>query len=165
MTLSCYESLTCVGHSALSDSLHLYGLQTARLLCPWNSTGKNTGVGSQPLFQRIFLAQGLNLGLLHCRQILYLLSHQGIPVSKSQSDKNKVLNLISQPLKILITVNWINGYLLAAPQSNSQSTDLCTHTDPKYHVSLSARVSYLQVLYFLFQKFSTIKNCIALLLF
>ena len=81
MTLSCYESLTCVGHSALSDSLHLYGLQTARLLCPWNSTGKNTGVGSQPFFQRIFLAQGLNLGLLHCRQILYHLNHQGNLVS------------------------------------------------------------------------------------
>ena len=27
--------------------------------------------------QRIFLTQGLNPGLLHCRQILYLLSHQG----------------------------------------------------------------------------------------
>ena len=28
--------------------------------------------------KRIFLAQGLNPGLLHCRQILYCLSHQGI---------------------------------------------------------------------------------------
>ena len=33
----------------------------ARLLCPWNSPGKNTGVGSHPLFQGIFLTQGLNL--------------------------------------------------------------------------------------------------------
>ena len=32
---------------------------------------KNTGVGSQSLLQRIFSAQGSNLGLLHCRQILY----------------------------------------------------------------------------------------------
>ena len=30
--------------------------------------------------QRIFLTQGSNLGLLHCRQILYYLSHQGSPV-------------------------------------------------------------------------------------
>ena len=33
--------------------------------------------GSHSLLQRIFPSQGLNLGLLHCRQILYHLSHQG----------------------------------------------------------------------------------------
>ena len=33
--------------------------------------------GSHSLFQRIFPTQGLNLGLLHFRQILYHLSHQG----------------------------------------------------------------------------------------
>ena len=32
---------------------------------------KNTGVGCHALLQGIFLTQGLNLGLLHCRQILY----------------------------------------------------------------------------------------------
>ena len=40
---------------------------------------KNTGVRSLALLQRIFLTQGSNLGLLHCRQILYCLSHQGHP--------------------------------------------------------------------------------------
>ena len=30
------------------------GLQPARLLCPWDSPGKNTGVGSHSLLQRIF---------------------------------------------------------------------------------------------------------------
>ena len=38
---------------------------------------KNTGVGSLSLLQRIFPTQQLNSGLLHCRQILYQLSHQG----------------------------------------------------------------------------------------
>ena len=38
---------------------------------------KNTGVGSLSLLQRIFPTQELNLGLLHCRQILYQLSYQG----------------------------------------------------------------------------------------
>ena len=47
-----------------------------RLLCPWNSPGKNTGVGCHFLLQGIFLTQGLNLGLLHFRQIL---CHQGSP--------------------------------------------------------------------------------------
>ena len=37
--------------------------------------GKNTGVGSHFLLQGIFLTQGLNLGLLPGRQILYCLSH------------------------------------------------------------------------------------------
>ena len=41
---------------------------------------KNTGVGSHSLFQRIFLTQKSNLGLLHCRQILYQLSYQGSPI-------------------------------------------------------------------------------------
>ena len=38
--------------------------------------GKNTGVGSHCLLQGIFPTPGLNPGLLHCRQILYCLSHQ-----------------------------------------------------------------------------------------
>jgi len=46
---------------------------------PWNSPGQNTGVGSLSLFQGIFLTQGSNPGLPHCRQILYQLSHQGKP--------------------------------------------------------------------------------------
>ena len=41
------------------------------------SPGKNTGVGCHFLLQGIFSVQGLNLGLLHCRQILYRLCHQG----------------------------------------------------------------------------------------
>ena len=40
---------------------------------------KNTGVGSLSLHQQIFLTQELNCGLLHCRQILYELNHQGSP--------------------------------------------------------------------------------------
>ena len=47
-----------------------------RFLCPWNSPGKNTGVGCHALLQGIFLVQGLNTSLLHCRQVLYHLSHQ-----------------------------------------------------------------------------------------
>ena len=53
-----------------------------RLRCPWNSPGKNTAVSCHSLLQGISPTQGLNLGLLHCRQILYQLSHQKIPVGK-----------------------------------------------------------------------------------
>ena len=48
----------------------------SRLLCPWDFPGKNTEVGCHFLLQRIFLTQGSNSDLLHCRQILYHLSHQ-----------------------------------------------------------------------------------------
>ena len=47
--------------------------------CPWDSPGKNTWVGCHALLQGIFPAQGSNPSLLHCRQILYHLSHQGSP--------------------------------------------------------------------------------------
>ena len=41
--------------------------------CP----GENNGVGCHALLQGIFPTQGLIPGLMHCRQILYHLSHQG----------------------------------------------------------------------------------------
>ena len=49
---------------------------------PWNSPGQNTGVGSLSLLQGIFPTQGSNPVLLHCRQILYQLSHKGSPPKK-----------------------------------------------------------------------------------
>ena len=44
-----------------------------------DSPGKNTGAGCHTLLQGIFPSQGSNPGLLHCRQILYLLNYQGSP--------------------------------------------------------------------------------------
>ena len=46
---------------------------------PWDLPGKNTGLGCHFLLQGIFPTQGSNLGLLHCRWILYCLSPQGSP--------------------------------------------------------------------------------------
>ena len=48
-------------------------------VCPWNSPGQNTEVGSLSLLQGIFPTQGSNSGLPHCRRILYQLSHKGSP--------------------------------------------------------------------------------------
>ena len=62
------------GRSVVSNYLQLHGLYS-----PWNSPGQNTGVGSLSLLQGIFPTQGSNPGLLHCRWILYCLSHQGSP--------------------------------------------------------------------------------------
>ena len=70
---------TLVSRSVVSASLQPHGLQPTRLLCPWNSPGKNTGVSGHFLLPRICPTQGSNPSLLHCRQILYHLSHQGSP--------------------------------------------------------------------------------------
>ena len=51
------------------------------VLCPWDFLGKNTGVGCHFLLQGIFLSQGSNLGLLHCRYSL-LMSHWESPYIK-----------------------------------------------------------------------------------
>ena len=45
------------------------------------SKQEEVGVGNLSLLQGIFPTQGLNPGLLYCRQILYRLSHQGNPLS------------------------------------------------------------------------------------
>ena len=50
-----------------------------RLLCPWDSLGKNTGVGCHALLQGIFPTQGLNPRLLHWQVDSLLLSYQGSP--------------------------------------------------------------------------------------
>ena len=42
----------------LCPTLSLYALQPARLLCPWDSPGQNTGVGCHALLQGIFPTQG-----------------------------------------------------------------------------------------------------------
>ena len=44
----------CISHSVMSYSLWPMDCSTPRLLCPWNSPGKNNGVGCHSLFQRIF---------------------------------------------------------------------------------------------------------------
>ena len=49
----------------MSDSLQPHGQYPDRLLCSWDSPGKNTGVGSHALLQGIFPTQGLNPELPH----------------------------------------------------------------------------------------------------
>ena len=81
---------------SLPDSVRPHGLQPSRLLCPWDSPDKNTGVGCHALLQGIFPTQGLNphlLCLLHW-QVDYLPPEppeKPITVLESLSNKNSVL--------------------------------------------------------------------------
>ena len=67
ISASCY----CLVPKSCPTLLRCHGLYLNRLLCPWDFPGMKTGVGCHFLLQGIFLTQGLNLHLLHCRQILY----------------------------------------------------------------------------------------------
>ena len=69
--------LPCVCVCVQTRLLRLLAILRARLLCPGDSSGNTTGVCSHSLLQGIFPTQRSNPSLLHCRQSLYYLSHQG----------------------------------------------------------------------------------------
>ena len=90
-----FWGLPCAGYSPVSFSQQVEGALEMRpggvlvaqgffvipwtvacqALCPWDSPGKNTGVGCHSLLQGIFPSQESNPSLLHCRWIIYRLSH------------------------------------------------------------------------------------------
>ena len=72
-----YIKLESESRSVVSDSF--VTLCDCDLYSPRNSSGQNTGVGSLSLLQGIFPIQRSNPGLLHCRCIVYQLSHKGSP--------------------------------------------------------------------------------------
>ena len=74
--ISCHR----VSCSFVYDSLRPQGLWPSRFLCPWDSPGKNTGMGCHSLLQGIFVTRRSNPGLLHCKQILYRLSDREDPI-------------------------------------------------------------------------------------
>ena len=84
------ENVSC---SVLSDSLRPLGLQLARLLCPWSSPGKNTGMDSQSLLHGIFLTHGSNPGLLHWQADSLLSEQPGKPIWNLGDTNCKYLSL------------------------------------------------------------------------
>ena len=81
---------SCVCAKSFQSCLSL--CNPTRLLCPWDSPGKNTGVGCHSLLQGIFLTQGLNPHLLH------LLPWQA--GSLSLAPPGKCLDIIHRPENI-----------------------------------------------------------------
>ena len=69
-----YEKCESESRSVVWATLWSHGLYSR-----WNSPSQNIVVGSLSLLQGIFPTQGSNPGLLHCRWLLYQLSHQGSP--------------------------------------------------------------------------------------
>ena len=103
-----------------------------RLLCPWNSPGKSTGVGSHSFLQGIFPTQIIEPGLLHCRQILYIwttreaLNNTGLP-HNFQSDFTHI-SLISFLLNRSVVSNSLQPHgLYSLWNSPGQNTGVGCH--------------------------------------
>ena len=94
-------------------------LELARLLCPWDSPDKNIGMGCHSLLQGIFPTQGLNSGLLHCRQIPHHLSHWRSP---NVSIIHDYLTRLMGRLKIVISVE-----MVSATQNGAKAKCLIRH--------------------------------------
>ena len=120
-----------------------HGLYPTRLLCPWDSPGKNTGVGCHFLLQGIFLTQRSNLRPLHCRRSLHRcatredwIRNQIAMVSSSLffycSQIHKVADQVcNSPLlfpvdnpRTLVHKAWSLN-----PQSQQQHQDACRNSD------------------------------------
>jgi len=76
--------------------MEFYGLYN-----PWNSLGQDTGMDSLFLLQGIFPTWGWNLGLPHCRWILYQLSHKG--------GEGHSFTIITRPLQSATGSFWIRA--------------------------------------------------------
>ena len=83
-----------------------------------NSPAENTGVGCYALLQGISPTQGLNPGLLHCRRILYCLSHQASPRRKMKEIKidqklsgNIIPDYVFLKTEIEYFVHWLTGLM------------------------------------------------------
>ena len=80
-----------------------------------DSPDKNTGVGCHALLQGIFPTQGSNLGLPHCRQILYCPSHWGCPVSEQINSscfkQPGLVELLDKIQEIFLETQWDPSWL------------------------------------------------------
>ena len=101
----------------------------------WNSPGKNTGVGCHSHLQGIFPTQGSNPHLLHYRQILYHLSHQG---SQSFNRSTEILGEISI-LVILKSSRTLWTYWLSRLGNSESPFSSILKGFPHYMVILAAK--------------------------
>ena len=89
-----------VSHSVTYDSLWPHRRLPTRIFCPWDSPGKNTGVGYHALLQGIFPTQELKVSLMSPALADYRRYHLGSPQSQYQT-LNKGASLVTRMVKNL----------------------------------------------------------------
>ena len=87
----------------MSNSLRLHGLQPARLLCPWDSPGKNTGVGCHFLLQQVIII--ISNAHMKFAQIRYAGSHY-IPPTTHKGKLFEVMDTLIS-LNVVITMQYV----------------------------------------------------------
>ena len=102
---SSVSTLLCLVAKSCLTLLRTHGLQSIRLHCPWEFSGKNTGRGCHFLLQGIILTQGSNPCLLHHRWNLYNWATWEVPCVYIKVYKNGRKHR---------NKNIINGFLLHA---------------------------------------------------
>ena len=112
----------------MSNSLQPYGPEPARLLCPWDSPGKNTGVGCHALLQGIFPTQGSNPYLQHYRRILYCW------VTRKAHNQGYLCFIYWHFLKRALSLLPIFSYLLSMLTSNNQKQTQLSLAMTKCHL-------------------------------
>ena len=127
-----------MGYSPPGSSIH------------WDSPGKNTGVYCHALFQGIFPTQGSKPSLLHCRWILYYLSHKEKEKNEGNTTKftvfwRGVIRLQSspeiKPSKYLSNSKWY--YLLSAFLQSAVERKIKFHWEVTILLSLPSSVGWL----------------------
>ena len=117
----------------MANSWPPFELEPARLPCPWGSSGKSTGVGCHFLLQGIFPTQESNLHLLcllHCRQMLYPLSHQRSPKAATLQLKFENKNKFSWILNFFKGWNGKCYIILVLPQLKREKSSRTKKGEP-----------------------------------
>ena len=113
--------------------------RTARLLCPWDSPGKNTGVGCPFILQVIFPTQCSNSGLPHCRDTPYCLSHQGNSELQFVGTNPPLVNChrvwLTRVLEKLCGINLV--WEASVHEQYKKNSAECTLVVPNHYVGLA----------------------------
>ena len=119
-----------------------------------DSPGKNTGVDRHSLLQGIFPTQGSNPGLLHCRQILYCLRHQGSPmnccINKTDYNPQHLYNLTMAATNVTRLLLWLGDQFPADQHGNHHWSDFWNHSpSAEWHAAglLSVSVHHGQLVW------------------
>ena len=91
----------------MSNSLWPHGLYPTRLLSPWKSPGKNTGVGSRCLLQGIFPTQRSNPGLPRCRHIHVSVLHPFLWLNNMPRSRGPHFVYLLMDIWALSTFGWL----------------------------------------------------------
>ena len=119
----------------MSDSLPPHGLQPTRLLCSWNSPGKNDGVGCYFLLQGIFLTQGSNPSLLHWKAN----SLQLMPPGKPKIASSVSIYLSARPIREKSPFAQLNEF---RGRTHRRRNDLLNKDPSTGHLLFSCRFNF-----------------------